>query len=217
MLTTLTISGNSYTSYLTVDEADIALAVEVNRRAAWNALSADEKARMLVASTRRIDFFEFKGVRADPNQETKWPRQNDGDAEDLPTDAVSSGTTIPDPIEEATALLAGTIAQNPAAASVRHPDSSKRGVKKVKAGTAEVDFFNTEASSAGATNAVVGNNLVAQELADAEAQLLLRPYILAPDTRAGGDVAAGGFAFGTSKQSDAEDPRNEFDRVYPFG
>ena len=31
----------------------------------------DEKARNLVASTRRIDFFQFKGVRADPDQETR--------------------------------------------------------------------------------------------------------------------------------------------------
>ena len=216
MLTNLTIDNNDYASYLTVAEADIALAVEVNRRAAWNALSTNEKARMLVASTRRIDFFQFKGVRANPGQETKWPRQNDGDAESLPDDVVSSGTTIPDPIEEATALLAGTIAQNPAAASVQHPNAGRESIKKVKAGTAEVEFFNSQATSAGATNAIAANSLVAQELVDAEAQLLLRPYILAPETRTTGETAAGGFAFGTSKQSDAEDPRNEFDRINPF-
>ena len=216
MLTTLTIDNNEYQSYLTVEEADIALAVEVNRRAAWNALTADEKARNLVASTRRIDFFEFKGVRAGPNQDTKWPRRNDGDAEDLPTDAVSSGNTIPDPIEEATALLAGTIAQNPAAAGVQHPDSNRRGLKRVKAGTADVEFFNSQATSAGATNAVVANSLVAQELADAEAQLLLRPYILMPETRTTGETAAGAFSFGTDRQSQSESSQNEFDRAYPF-
>ena len=216
MLTTLEIAGNSYQSYVSVAEADIILAVEVNRRTAWNALSDDEKARMVVASTRRIDFFQYRGVRADPNQDTKWPRRNDGDAEDLPADAVSSGTTIPDPIEEAVCLLAGTIAQNPAAAGVQHPDSNRRGLKKVKAGTADVEFFNSQATSAGATNAAVANSLVAQELADAEAQLLLRPYILTPETRTTGETAAGAFSFGTDRQSQSESSQNEFNRAYPF-
>ena len=129
---------------------------------------------------------------------------------------MSSGTTIPDPIEEATALLAGTIAQNPAAASVQHPNAGRESIKKVKAGTAEVEFFNSQATSAGATNAIVANSLVAQELADAEAQLLLRPYILAPETRTTGETAAGAFSFGTDRQSQSENPQNEFDRAYPF-
>ena len=211
MLTTIQIGGNPYSSYITVAEADIILEVEVNRRAAWSALSDVEKERLVVASTRRIDFFEFKGVRDDPNQNTKWPRRNDGDSEDLPEDAVSTGTTIPDPIEEATALLAGTIAQNPAAASVQHPDSNKRGLKRIQAGSAEVEFFNSDKSAAGATAV---STVAEQELVDAEAQLLLRPYILRPSTRTTGDTAAGAFSFGTNRQSQSDS--NSFDRGSPF-
>ena len=214
MLSDLTIAGNTYQSYLSVDEADVFLAVEVNRREAWAALSADDKARLLVASTRRIDFFEFKGERADPDQSTKWPRANTGDGEDLPEDAVSSGTTIPDPIEEATALLAGTIAANPAAASVSHPDASQTYLKRVKAGTAEVEFYSRNRQSAAVAANVSAQ--AAQELADAEAQLLLRPYILQPVAASRAEEVGSAFAFGTDQPSQSDNPCNDFTRAGPL-
>ena len=209
------IGGNAYKSYLTVEEADITLAVEINRRAAWMALSTDDKARMLVASTRRIDFFEFKGAKADPDQTTKWPRQNSDDVEALPEDVISTGLEIPNSIEEATALLAGTIASNPAAASVQHPDADQRYLKRAKAGTAEVEYFSRDKTAAPVGSATT--LAAAQELADAEAQLILRPYILQPAITRVTDEGAG-FAegFGTDRQSASEDPANDFDRGYPF-
>ena len=208
MLVNVTISGNTYPSYLSVAEADVFLEVEVNRRAAWQALSADDKTRMLVASTRRIDFFEFRGEKADPNQATKWPRQQ-GEQDDLPPDAVSTGTDIPAPIEEATALLAGTIAISPSAAGVQHPDSDKEFLKSVMAGSAKVEFYTRNRNATGGTVRLDTGD--AAQLVDEEAQLLLRPYLFEPATQTGrtAEALAGGtFAFGTEQQG--IDP--EFDR-----
>ena len=50
----VTISGNTYTSYISVTDADKYLLVDPNYTA-WSALSTDDKAKNLVMATRLID------------------------------------------------------------------------------------------------------------------------------------------------------------------
>ena len=216
MLTSITVAGTQYQSYVSVAEADVFLAVEPNRRATWEALSTDDKGRTLIASTRRIDAFEFKGMKADPDQSTKWPRQQ-GPLDDLPTDGISTGTTIPDAVEEATALLAGTIAIDPSAAGVQHPGTDQQYLKQVQAGSARVEYYPRNRTSSGSST-IPTTTAEAAQLADEEAQLLLSPFILTAQTSRSGftEEAGGAFAGGTDRQSQSDNPDNDLDRSYAF-
>ena len=136
-LSTLTINGNDYFAYASVGEADIDLAVDPVRLTAWDALTADGKAILLVSSTRRLDLLPWRGARKDgPDQATAWPRSGltFSDGSDVPTD------TIPRDIELATILLAGTIASKPANSNAGTVD---RSVRRVRAGSAEIEFSPT--------------------------------------------------------------------------
>ena len=142
-LSIISVGGNDYTSYASVPESKIVLAVDPTRMAAWAALSDEAKGIRLIAATNRIDLLRWQGQKnggvSQPNQ---WPRSGlvyQG-GESVLDDA------IPTEIERATILLAGSIASKPAQSNA---GTSSIATKRVKAGPAEVEFFHRQESLSG--------------------------------------------------------------------
>lgn len=138
-LTTITINSVEYQSYASVTEADEYLAVDPERGAAWATLDNDTKGAHLVAATRRLDMESYPGEKEDENQTTEWPRTN----------ATCNGEPIPDGIipqelEDATILLAGSIALDASAAAGGIAASN---IKSAGAGSAKVEFFRPTSSN----------------------------------------------------------------------
>ena len=142
-LSTITVGGNDHISYASVVEADIALSVDPTRMTAWAGLTDEEKGIRLIASTNRLDLLRWQGEKAGGvSQLNQWFRSGlvYRDGESVPDDA------IPAEIERATILLAGSIASTPAQSNV---GTSSTATKRVKAGTAEVEFFHRQESVSG--------------------------------------------------------------------
>ena len=64
-LTTLTVDGNDYQSYSSIDEADIYIRPEPTLYGGWNGLSDTEKSIRLISATRRIDLLPWQGHKTD--------------------------------------------------------------------------------------------------------------------------------------------------------
>lgn len=119
-MATITISGNDYSSYASVAEADAYLAADVARYAAWAALDTDDKGRALVTASRYLYALDW-------------------------VDGPPSYDTPPSAVVEATALFAADIAAKP---SLGNDASTGSNVKRVKGGEAEVEFFRPTAGAA---------------------------------------------------------------------
>lgn len=128
----ITISGNTYDTYVTVAEVDEHANGSLNA-AAWEALIADDKGRAIVTATRWIDSQCWQGAKVDPDQPLEWPR------------VINEETIDVDPlIARATTLLAILTAANP-----ELPDqmtgnvetSADGGTKRLKAGSVEIEYF----------------------------------------------------------------------------
>jgi len=136
-LSTITISGNGYVSCASVAEADIYLAVDPVRAATWTVLSTDEKGGFLVAATRKLNALTWAGAKTGgAAQVDAWPRT--GVTYSAGT-AVST-SEVPQEVEDATCLLAGSIAITPASSDA---GTSGSNTKKLKAGSAEIEFYTT--------------------------------------------------------------------------
>ncbi len=135
-LNTITIGTVDYIAYASVAEGNAYLNTDPLRGAAWDALDAEGKGKMLVSATRRLDLERWKGVKTGGEgvQEEKWPRTG---VTYLDGTAVSTAE-VPKELENATILLAGSIALD-----AKNADSGTSGsnVKRVKAGSAEVEYF----------------------------------------------------------------------------
>ena len=199
-LTTLTIGGESYIGYATLSEANIALAVDPVRSTAWTALADEAKNIRLVSATRRLDILNWAGQRTVADQGSAWPRsgltyEDDGGAVD--------SAIVPDDLERATILLAGSIAGNAALASAGTAAASAAAgtLKKVKAGAAEVEYFSGSEGAGGDANTVV--------LRDQDALLLIQQWL---ETGGSAPIGAsvGQAAFGTCDKS-------SFTDQYPYG
>lgn len=139
-ITVLTIGSDAYTSYASEAEADIYLAADPVRKAAWEALAAgDPREILLVAGTRRLDFLSWKGEKTGgAAQVNAWPRTG----VQYPDGTAVSTSEVPQEIEDATILLAGTINITP---TVSQAGSSGSNRKRLKAGPAEIEFFRPTA------------------------------------------------------------------------
>ncbi len=107
----------------------------------WNDATLTQKTQGLVWATRLIDAqYEFVGTIASDTQALRWPRAAayDRDGRLLAND------TIPAPIEQATAELARHLIT----ADRTAPESTDLAVKRVKAGSIEVDFLNGSTKAA---------------------------------------------------------------------
>jgi len=135
-ITTITIETVDYTSYASVAEADSYLNIDPVREATWEALTDDQKGKYLVAATRRLDLLTWQGTKTggDDVQENAWPRTGvsykDGSA--------VSTSEVPQELENATIILAGSIALDTTKADY---GTSGSNLSEVGAGSAKVKFF----------------------------------------------------------------------------
>lgn len=115
-MATITIGSGTYDSFSDVAFADTYLGADVARAASWAARSTDDKGRGLVTSTRVLS-------------RLNW------------IDGVPDFTAPPVAVKEATAVFAADILTKPALASTPGTEQTK---KRVKAGSAEVEFFKQD-------------------------------------------------------------------------
>ena len=139
-LTTFDINGNTYSSYATVDEADILLAIDITRATIWANFSNEDKERHLIAATRRLDLLNWKGTKTTgPSQELDWPRSGITYPDGSPVDSQA----IPKEIEDATCYLAASIGIDNTHAN---PQSSSN-VKMKKLDGAEIEYFSHQVAN----------------------------------------------------------------------
>lgn len=134
-LSTLVIASVNYTAYADESEADPYLVVDPVRAAAWAALASDERKSRLVSGTRQLDQLKWLGEKTGgAAQVNAFPRTG----LTYPDGTAVSTTEVPVEVEIANILLAGDIAIK---AKNAEPATSGSNVRKVKAGSAEVEFF----------------------------------------------------------------------------
>ncbi len=141
-MTTITIGANTYTVYQSVAEIDVYADAAIGDDAdAWRAADEDTKARAGVTATRTLDRQSWQGEKTDESQELAFPRTGLTDADG---NAVASDT-VPDQVlqansELALALIGGQPVQN---------DPASNGLtRKLKAGSAEIEYFRAITTAA---------------------------------------------------------------------
>jgi len=110
-----------------VDAADAYLVADAGYHAIWAALDADQKARSLVSSTRHL-------------QALRWKSGEAPDIDTPPANVIAAASLLAAMISEDPAIIAAT-------ASTANAASGQGEVKRVKAGSAEVEFFQSQSSS----------------------------------------------------------------------
>ncbi len=134
---TITINAIVYTVYASRAEVNAYLNVDQVRNTAWNALTDSDEVRgpFIVAATRRLDLLTWVGEKTGGSaQENQWPRTN----VPLKDGTTQSDSEVPQEVENATALLAGSINLEETTAEA---GTSGSNIERVKAGSAEVEFF----------------------------------------------------------------------------
>lgn len=113
------IGSDSYPSFADVDFADSFLAADVQRASAWSLIGddPDTKGRGLVSATRMLSRYLTITPVPDPNADI---------------------ATLPEPLKDATAMLAADLLAKPKLFS---DASANSNIKSVRAGPAAVDFF----------------------------------------------------------------------------
>lgn len=173
-ISTITLSAQDFISYASVAEADRLMLVDPIRGTKWAAKTPDQKGAALVAATNRLDLFSYKGSKTGAPQENQFPRTGIVDRDG----AAVLDTDVPLDIATATIYLAGSIAGKASAAGMGGSGSNN---KRVKAGSAEVEFFKPTKGT---------------PLADETAYLLIQFYLASSV----GAVSAGGMASGTCEE-----------------
>tara|TARA_R110002167_G_C12707228_1_gene655084 strand:- start:1822 stop:2424 length:603 start_codon:yes stop_codon:yes gene_type:complete len=103
---------------------------------AWNAATADDQMRALVAAADWLDrALAFTGTKTVSTQPRAWPR--DSATNSCTAEAVTDGT-VPDDIFKTQAWLAGALLVDTSASASSGVGSN---IKKVGAGSANVEFF----------------------------------------------------------------------------
>lgn len=153
-LTTLTINTVGYISYATLQEASEYIAVDPIKKPIWDNLADDDaRASYLVQATRRLDTLNWTGEKTNGSlQENAWPRVGvkypNGDDVD--------SSEVPFDVETACIILATSAVSDPTLLTVSTP----RDQKRVKAGTAEVEYFAQGLSGSTSTANGTVNTLV---------------------------------------------------------
>ena len=134
-ISTITINSIAYIGYASVAEANEYLTVDPTRSATWDGLTDFQKGSYIIAATRRLDLLTWQGEKTGgASQANKWPRTN----VTYPDGSDVSTTEVPLEVENATILLAGSIAID---TGVADAGTSGTNTKRVKAGSTEVEFF----------------------------------------------------------------------------
>ena len=182
-LTVLTIDSVDYKSYSSLSEANAVNNVDPTRRDAWGKLDDAGKKRDLIAATNRLDLLPWRGEKAGgASQANAFPRKGltYEDGTDVPDDA------IPDALQRANALLAGSIAVRPGQAD---QGAAPSAVSEVKAGSVAVKFANPER-----------RNAPRNALQDETAYQLIRQWLSGR-----GGTTTGAEAFGINVESEFTD------------
>lgn len=136
-LTTITINSIEYITYASLTEVNNYLNVEPVRSATWNALTDTDAVRgpFIIAGTRRLNLMSWAGEKTGgASQQNAWPRTG----LEYPDGTDVSTSEVPQEIEDATALLAGSINIDNASADF---GTSGSNLKSAAAGAVKAEFF----------------------------------------------------------------------------
>ena len=162
-LTKFTIDGEEYWSYDDTGRCTTYLRPNLVRYPIWNALQQQDKELHLIFASQTIDRIGqklgFIGEKTDPTQPLSFPRTG------IPN---QDSSQIPLPIEEATCLLATSIAQDPTQHS--QTNISISSIKSKTRGKDSIEYFSHQS-----------NVNQTKPLQDEDALALIRPYLLTHD------------------------------------
>ena len=127
---TLVVGTNSYVD---VSDTDAYFADAIHS-GSWDSADADTQSRALVTATRMLDRQLWKGTKTSSSQALEWPRTG---VVDRYGDAIDENT-VPAVIIQATQELALSLIDDP---DVQTNASTSSGIKRAKAGSAEVEYF----------------------------------------------------------------------------
>ena len=127
-----TVSGETATSYVTVEYADSFFNLRLNSDS-WDELTTTEKQAALVQATRRIDNEYFQGDKKSRLQSLQWPRNFIFDKNGYPRDS----SVIPSEIEHAVCEMAFYLVDED---NREVSDSMMTDMKRVKIGPLEYEF-----------------------------------------------------------------------------
>lgn len=129
-MATVNIDSNDYTTYATIEEADLYAAAAIHA-SGWRAADDTTKAMALVTATRLLDRQQWVGEKEDADQELAWPRVNtevDGIEDDvIPTQVINAS------IEMAIALVDGATFQN--------DQTTAQAIQSLRAGSVSITYF----------------------------------------------------------------------------
>jgi len=129
-----------YGEHTGAGSADQYLDASLVYNAIWNAASADDQKRALVTVAREFNRQAWQGEPTTPYpsvQPLAWPRSGVVDRNGNPVNSA----TIPQAIIDGSYELAGAILADVAVASA---SSAGNSVKRLKAGSAEIEFFRPQ-------------------------------------------------------------------------
>lgn len=139
-MATITISGNDYTVYSNLADADDYYLGSVEY-SDWNGYTDSEKERGLISATRLLDRQSWQGSKDDEDQTLDFPRTgltcngNDVTAAESLAFAVEASQLL------ALDLLAG--------ATIETTNSNENLTKRLKADTVEIEYFRADTNANG--------------------------------------------------------------------
>lgn len=191
MTQVVTINGVEYDTYVSVTQVD-EYANGSLTAGAWEALTNDDKGRVIVSVTRWIDSQCWKGEKVDPDQPLAWPRTIGNYAS----------------IEVASIQLSLLLAANPDLANQSMglvAATADGGTKRLKAGSVEIEYFRKLDFT------IFGNGMVSPF--PVGIMRLIGDWLC--DSRGGTWGGAGSKAFGTCEPSRVG-TRNKFGYMEPL-
>ncbi len=145
----VTIQGTTFDIYGTEAGADDYMKARWGSEA-WADADAADRRQTLVSATRMIDRENWIGQKTVSSQPLEFPRTGLTDKDGNPVDSA----TVPLAVEEANYELAFALLND---ATVQEADNTGSNVKRVKAGSAEVQFFR---ATDGAPFPTIANDLL---------------------------------------------------------
>lgn len=139
MPSTLTVGTNTY---VTLAEATTYLDDSINA-SAWAFLDPDDQTRSLISAFRLLEKQSWAGAQTDPLQTADFPRTG----LECHGEVVDSAT-VPEDIEAAQIELAFALSQDPTLATQANTGTN---TKRLQAGSASIEFFNSTDGSGGVT------------------------------------------------------------------
>ncbi len=135
----VTIQGTVFDIYGVDSEADTYMTARWGG-SAWSDAEVDERKQTLVSATRMIDRENWLGQKTVSAQALEFPRTGLTDKDGNSVDSA----TVPLVVEEANYELAFALLND---AAVQEADTTGSNVRRVKAGSAEVQFFRPTAGT----------------------------------------------------------------------